>query len=58
MNTIAPSAAEAVNYMQPISTDNNNAPTKPLVICGSCGAIEQTVEGGRTECPHCDEYIY
>lgn len=31
---------------------------KPVVICGSCGAQELVIDEIRTECPHCDEYIY
>jgi len=31
---------------------------KTVVICGACGAQEHMVDEHRTECPHCDDYIY
>lgn len=32
--------------------------TKTIVICGACGAQERTIDENKTECPHCDDYIY
>ena len=32
--------------------------TKPVIICGWCGAIEIYLSNGKTECPNCDEYLH
>jgi rubrerythrin len=29
-----------------------------VVICGSCGAVEQPLGPHKSECPNCDDYIY
>lgn len=34
----------------------NTMETKPVVYCGLCGAEEQYVTHGKTECPNCDEF--
>lgn len=31
---------------------------KPVVICGSCGAVEHYISHNKTECPNCDDYMY
>lgn len=38
------------------NTDQNTH--RRIVICGSCGAIEEYIDNHKTECPNCDEYIY
>jgi hypothetical protein len=38
-----------------VSNENTH---KTVIICGLCGAREQSIGHNKTECPNCDEYIY
>ena len=57
MNTIYIASAEPSTYNSTTATEQPSA-KKPKIICGACGAEEEEVEGNKTECPNCDEYIY
>jgi hypothetical protein len=58
MISVAPSAIENVTIARLAVEEQPPIKLKPVVICGSCGAQELSLENGRTECPHCDDYIY
>ncbi len=57
MISVSVPTIDAENIMN-INKAAQPARLKPVVICGACGAEEVTVEDNKTECPHCDEYIY
>lgn len=58
MITVADTAINHIHTTDTIVETKTQNRSKTVVICGSCGAQELAVDDSKTECPHCDDYIY
>ena len=58
MITVADTAIDNIQTTQLVAASKGGNKLAPVVICGSCGAQELVVDENKTECPHCDDYIY
>lgn len=56
MISIAETTSNTLNYT--VQEKGPVSALKTVVICGSCGAQELAIDENKTECPHCDDYIY
>ena len=56
MISIAETTSNTLNYT--VQEKGPVSALKTVVICGSCGAQELVIDENKTECPHCDDYIY
>ncbi len=56
MISVAETAIDNISYT--LAEENKVNRLKTVVLCGSCGAQELAVDENKTECPHCDDYIY